>query len=57
MRHVGPYTGLPETYKIIDAFTAAHRLVANGRSWEVFVSDPGNTAEEELITEVYFPVK
>lgn len=55
--HVGPYTGLPQTYEIIDAFMAAHSLEANGRSWEVFVSDPGNTPEEELITEVYFPVK
>jgi len=35
----------------------AHRLENNGRSWEVFVSDPGNTAEEELVTEIYQPVK
>jgi effector-binding domain-containing protein len=55
--HVGAYTGLIETYSVIDAFMAAHRLVANGRSWDVFISDPGNTPEEQLITEVYVPVK
>lgn len=55
--HVGRYTDLEETYAIIDAFIVAHHLEANGRSWDVFVSDPGNTPEEELKTEVYYPVK
>ncbi len=56
-KHVGPYTGLPETYDLITAFMVAHKLEANGRSWDVYVSDPGNTPESELVTEVYFPVK
>jgi effector-binding domain-containing protein len=55
--NVGPYTKLPNTYEIVDAFVEVHNLEPNGRSWEVFVSDPGNTPEDELITEVYFPVK
>ena len=55
--HVGPYTTLEETYGIVEAFITAHRLQANGRSWDVFVSDPGNTPEEELSTDVYYPVK
>jgi effector-binding domain-containing protein len=55
--HIGPYTALEETYAIIDAFIVAHHLEANGRSWDVFVSDPGSTPEEELVTEVYYPVK
>jgi effector-binding domain-containing protein len=55
--HVGSYTGLEATYAIVDAFITAHRLEPNGRSWNVFVSDPGDTAEEELITEIYYPVK
>ena len=32
-------------------------LEANGRPWEAFVSDPGNTPEQELKTEVFYPVK
>jgi len=55
--HVGPYTGLEENFHKVEAFMIAHRLENNGRSWEVFVSDPGNTAEEELVTEIYQPVK
>jgi effector-binding domain-containing protein len=55
--HVGPYVGLVETYSIVEAFMIAHKLEANGRSWNVFVSDPGDTPEEELITEIYQPVK
>jgi effector-binding domain-containing protein len=55
--HVGPYTDLEETYHIVEAFAKAHQLEANGRSWDVFVSDPGDTPEEDLITEIYYPVK
>jgi effector-binding domain-containing protein len=55
--HVGPYTGIQATYAIVEAFVTAHRFEPNGRSWDVFVSDPGDTAEEELITEIYYPVK
>jgi effector-binding domain-containing protein len=45
------------TYKKIDAFIAAYQLEHNGRSWESYVSDPSTTPEDELITEVYVPVK
>jgi effector-binding domain-containing protein len=54
--HIGPYKDLHQTYEIVGAFIAAHGLEANGRSWEIFVSDPGNTPEGELKTEVYYPV-
>ena len=55
--HVGPYTGLEDTYHKIEAFMITHKLEGNGRSWDIYVSDPGNTAEDELVTEVYQPVK
>ncbi len=55
--HVGPYMGLQDTYEKVYAFVKVHDLESNGRSWELFVSDPGNTPEDELITQVYFPVK
>ena len=44
----------PDVHK---AFLLAHKLEMNGRSWEVYVSDPGNTPEAELRTEIYYPVK
>ena len=55
--HVGPFSGMEATYLKIEAFMAAYQLEENGRSWESYVSDPGSTPEEELVTEVYFPVK
>jgi len=55
--HVGAYSNLEETYEKVRAFAAAHDLQSNGRSWEVFVSDPGNVAEKDLVTEIFYPVK
>jgi effector-binding domain-containing protein len=55
--HVGSYDGLNTTYDAVQAFIAAHRLERNGRPWDSYVSDPGNTPAAELETEVYYPVK
>jgi effector-binding domain-containing protein len=55
--HVGAYGELPLTYDKAKAFIAAHRLEGNGRPWDVYVTDPANTPEDQLRTEVYYPVK
>lgn len=55
--HVGPYSGLDTTSEKIEAYIVAHSLEKNGRPWDVFVSDPGNVPEDELVTEMYYPVK
>jgi effector-binding domain-containing protein/uncharacterized protein YndB with AHSA1/START domain len=55
--HTGSYAALGETYEKVRAFMAAHRLQPNGRSWEHFVTDPGEVPEAELVTHIYFPVK
>ena len=54
---IGPYTELENTFAKVEAFIVAHSLEKHGRPWEVFVSDPGNVPENELVTEVYYPVK
>lgn len=54
--HTGAYDGLPATYEKIEAYLAAHGLEATGHSWDEWVSDPGNTPEEELITHIHFPL-
>ncbi len=55
--HIGPYAGLVETYKKVQAFVAANGYQEHDRPWEQYVSDPGDTAEEELVTHLYFPVQ
>lgn len=52
--HIGPYSELSSTYNQAAAYIAVHRLDHSGVSWEHYISDPGDTAEEELVTHIYF---
>lgn len=54
--HRGPYQGLWDTHAKIEAYKAAYGLEAVGRLWEVWVSDPGETPEEELVTHIFVPI-
>ena len=55
--HVGPYDKLGETYARAAAWAAARGYETGAPSWEQYVSDPGDTAPDQLITNVYFPLK
>lgn len=55
--HVGPYSGLQETKDKIDAYIAVHDLKPNGYLWEEWVSDPGDTPEDRLITNICVPIE
>ncbi len=54
---VGPYTALSESWDKVMAWTAAHGYEQAGLPWEEYVSDPGDTPEEELITHLHLTVK
>lgn len=54
--HKGPYTELVATYEQIEAYMSLHGYEATGRPWEEYVSDPGTTPPEELITYIYYPI-
>lgn len=54
--HVGPYDQLRESYDILNAWISAHRLEAGDVSWEHYISDPGETPSDELVTHIYFMV-
>ncbi len=54
--HTGAYDGLPATYGKIEAYLAAHGLEATGPPWDEWISDPGETLEDELITHIYHPL-
>lgn len=55
-RHVGSYGTLSETHEKIAAYLAVHGVSRAGDAWEAYVSDPARTPEDELITDVFYPV-
>lgn len=55
--HVGPYREMAATYDKLDAFVAAHGYERAGPPWDAYVSDPGETPEDALVTHVYVPVR
>jgi len=54
---LGSYTGLSTNWQKVRAWVAAHGYEESGLPWEEYVSDPGSTPEEELITHLYLPVR
>lgn len=57
VRHMGSYRQLSVTHRKISAYLAALGIERNGPAWESYVSDPGNVAENDLMTYVYYPIK
>lgn len=57
VRHIGSYRTLTTTHRKISAYLAAMGIERNGAAWESYVSDPGNVAEKDLVTYVYYPIK
>jgi len=55
--HKGAYHGLEATYNQLLAWTAAHGYESAGPPWDEYVSDPGETAEADLVTHIFMPVK
>jgi effector-binding domain-containing protein len=55
--HVGSYAGISDTIEEIDAYIAAFGLEKNGNLWEEWISDPGTTPEDRLITNICMPIR
>lgn len=55
--HRGAYREMGAIYDKLAAYIAAYGIERAGDPWDEYVSDPGNTPEAELITNVYQPVK
>jgi effector-binding domain-containing protein len=56
VRHKGPYSKLPDTYALIDAFKHSYALQDNGNSWEQYVDDPTTKPAAEVETLIFVPV-
>lgn len=55
--HQGPYQNMETTYEKLFAYAAAHGWEQAGPPWDQYVTDPGKTAEPDLITHIYLPVR
>lgn len=55
--HTGPYPGVGKAYERLFSYMNEHRLVPAGPSRELYLNDPAEVPEEELLTEVQSPVK
>mgnify|MGYP001545786726 FL=1 len=54
--HHGPYEGMAASYAKLAAWMAAHGLREGRVSWEHYISDPGETPDQDLITHIYFQI-
>jgi effector-binding domain-containing protein len=54
--HFGPYRDLSRSYDRLAAWMAARGIAAGSVSWEHYISDPGKTDPENLITHIYMQV-
>jgi effector-binding domain-containing protein len=51
--HHGSYDQMMPTYEKLAAYMSAHGLVQGEVSWEHYVTDPGNSATQDMLTHVY----
>lgn len=56
--HVGPYRHLGNAWSqaVTEQRHGKHKMVKRAPPFEVYVSDPTNTPENDLITEIYIPI-
>jgi effector-binding domain-containing protein len=52
--HHGPYDRMAPTYERLAAWMAAHGMAEGRAFWEQYISDPGVTADPDLVTHIYF---
>ena len=54
--HKGPYESIPAAYGLLFTWLAQQQIQPAGPPMEVYLSDPTETAEADLITEVRVPL-
>lgn len=55
--HRGSYALLGQTHDRAAAWLAIHGLESGGSEWEEYISDPAKTPEDQLLTNVYYPIR
>ena len=51
--HHGGYDQMTPTYEKLAAYMSAHGLRQGTVSWEHYISDPGTTSQQDMITHIY----
>lgn len=54
--HKGPYAASEATYNAIFAWISEHGREVTGPIREIYINDPAEVAEEDILTEIYVPV-
>jgi effector-binding domain-containing protein len=57
LTHKGPYNTMVASYERIHAYTKENNLTEKSIAWEEYVSDPGETPEAELLTNIYIAIE
>ena len=59
LRHVGPYTGLQDAYTYLfgEWLPESGREPGESPCYEVYVNNPGEVAQKDLITDIHLPLK
>lgn len=55
--HKGGYSSLTQAYAKLHAFTKEKNLKEKDVAWEEYVGDPGETADDALLTNVYIAIE
>jgi AraC family transcriptional regulator len=56
-RHTGPYEGLPDAWMELMAWIGARgEQFGEGMSYELYHNNPGDTAPEDLVTDLFAPL-
>jgi effector-binding domain-containing protein len=57
LTHKGPYNTMAASYDKVDAYAKENGLKEKSVTWEEYVSDPAETGEADLLTNVYVAVE
>jgi effector-binding domain-containing protein len=57
LTHKGPYNTMAPTYERLHAYTKENNLKEKSVAWEEYVSDPSESDEAELLTNVYVAIE
>lgn len=55
--YIGPYSGISQAYIKLQEYMSKNNIKSTDKSFEEYVSDPSNTPQDKLITNIYWYIK